>query len=98
MTYKPEHPLMPLRWGGSMRERMKEIRDEGYNRLGLAKFIRKSGGREVTARYMETQARVMYRAAARAILLARGIPLRTGPTQDQELRQAPPYILFGRKA
>lgn len=98
MSDKPNRPLVPLRWGGAILDRLREVRDEGHNRLGLERYVRRLGGRAVTARFMQTQARVMYRAAARSVLLARGIPFRTPVTQDRELRDVPSYILFGRKA
>ena len=93
----PTKRLGPLLVAGSMRRRRQMIRAEGQSRLRLARVVRSKGGGEEKAVYLEREALVMFRALARSILLARGIPYRTKGAVTEELRRAPSFILLGSR-
>lgn len=94
---EPTKRLGPLLVAGSMRKRMEIIRNEGFNRLLLARLVRSKGWGEEKAVHLEREAVVMFRALARSILLARGIPYRTKGPVTEELRRAPSFILLGTR-
>lgn len=93
----PSYRLQSLVLTAAQRERMKLILDEGHNRLGLSRYLRQRGWDAGQGILLEHKARPMFRAAARAVMVLRGLPPQRAVGPLSECGRAVQFIVHGER-